>query len=92
MQVQSLSDVLCTYVVVVASDFTKVEAPDRTRIGALCRCRQASKAGVCKTPIHWCKSSLRLYTPLAQLVEQGTLNAWVEGSSPSWCTNIPGVV
>ena len=27
----------CTYVVVVASDFTKVEAPDRTRIGALKR-------------------------------------------------------
>ena len=55
----------------------------------LCRCRQASKAGVCKTPIHWCKSSLRLYTPLAQLVEQGTLNAWVEGSSPSWCITHP---
>ena len=29
-----------------------------------------------------------LYTPLAQLAEQGTLNAWVEGSSPSWCTNL----
>ena len=28
-------------------------------------------------------------TPLAQLAEQGTLNAWVEGSSPSWCITHP---
>ena len=26
--------------------------------------------------------------PLAQLVEQLTLNQLVEGSSPSWCTNL----
>ena len=27
-----------------------------------------------------------LYAPLAQLVEQLTLNQWVLGSSPRWCT------
>ena len=26
------------------------------------------------------------YAPLAQLVEQLTLNQWVLGSSPRWCT------
>ncbi len=29
------------------------------------------------------------YAPLAQLVEQLTLNQWVLGSSPRWCTNGP---
>ena len=28
----------------------------------------------------------RKYAPLAQLVEQLTLNQWVHGSSPWWCT------
>ena len=28
------------------------------------------------------------YAPLAQLVEQLTLNQLVEGSSPSWCTKV----
>ncbi len=28
-----------------------------------------------------------LYSSLAQLVEQLTLNQWVLGSSPRWCTN-----
>ena len=27
-----------------------------------------------------------IYAPLAQLVEQLTLNQWVLGSSPRWCT------
>ena len=27
------------------------------------------------------------YAPLAQMVEQLTLNQWVLGSSPRWCTN-----
>ena len=27
------------------------------------------------------------YASLAQLAEQGTLNAWVQGSSPWWGTN-----
>ena len=27
------------------------------------------------------------FAPLAQLVEQLTLNQWVLGSSPRWCTN-----
>ena len=30
-----------------------------------------------------------LYAPLAQLVEQLTLNQWVLGSSPRWCTKRP---
>ena len=30
----------------------------------------------------------RSQAPLAQLVEQLTLNQLVEGSSPSWCTNL----
>ena len=30
-----------------------------------------------------------LYAPLAQLVEQLTLNQWVLGSSPRWCTKFP---
>ncbi len=30
-----------------------------------------------------------LYAPLAQLVEQLTLNQWVLGSSPRWCTIWP---
>ena len=30
-----------------------------------------------------------IYAPLAQLVEQLTLNQWVLGSSPRWCTNWP---
>ena len=30
--------------------------------------------------------SLLNYAPLAQLVEQLTLNQWVLGSSPRWCT------
>ena len=30
-----------------------------------------------------------IYAPLAQLVEQLTLNQWVLGSSPRWCTNFP---
>ena len=29
------------------------------------------------------------YAPLAQLVEQLTLNQWVLGSSPRWCTTFP---
>ena len=29
-----------------------------------------------------------LYAPLAQLVEQLTLNQWVLGSSPRWCTKV----
>ena len=29
-----------------------------------------------------------LYAPLAQMVEQLTLNQWVLGSSPRWCTII----
>ena len=28
------------------------------------------------------------YAPLAQLVEQLTLNQWVLGSSPRWCTKL----
>ena len=34
-------------------------------------------------------SNKRKYAPLAQLVEQLTLNQWVLGSSPRWCTNFP---
>ena len=30
-----------------------------------------------------------IYAPLAQLVEQLTLNQWVLGSSPRWCTKFP---
>ena len=29
-----------------------------------------------------------LYAPLAQLVEQLTLNQWALGSSPRWCTKM----
>ena len=29
-----------------------------------------------------------IYAPLAQLVEQLTLNQWVLGSSPRWCTKV----
>ena len=32
------------------------------------------------------QSGACLYAPLAQLVEQLTLNQWVLGSSPRWCT------
>ena len=28
----------------------------------------------------------KMYAPLAQMVEQLTLNQWVLGSSPRWCT------
>ena len=28
------------------------------------------------------------YAPLAQMVEQLTLNQWVLGSSPRWCTTL----
>ena len=31
-------------------------------------------------------SNFKFNAPLAQLVEQLTLNQLVEGSSPSWCT------
>ena len=34
-------------------------------------------------------SNKRKYAPLAQLVEQLTLNQWVLGSSPRWCTTFP---
>ena len=33
------------------------------------------------------KNHITLYAPLAQLVEQLTLNQWVQGSSPWRCTN-----
>ena len=32
------------------------------------------------------KENFKYYAPLAQLVEQLTLNQWVLGSSPRWCT------
>ena len=37
----------------------------------------------------WCKAIIIIdvrFVPLAQLVEQLTLNQWVHGSSPWWCT------
>ena len=33
-------------------------------------------------------NGIKSYAPLAQLVEQLTLNQLVEGSSPSWCTKV----
>ena len=55
--------------------------------------RRPVKIGRCRLLL---KNSLRaerkarpgdcLYAPLAQLVEQLTLNQWVLGSSPRWCT------
>ena len=39
-------------------------------------------------PLIICYNSyVELRAPLAQLVEQLTLNQWVLGSSPRWCTN-----
>ena len=36
---------------------------------------------------HICYNLIIANAPLAQLVEQLTLNQWVLGSSPRWCTN-----
>ena len=57
--------------------------------------RRPVKIGRCRLLL---KNSLRaerkarpgdcLYAPLAQLVEQLTLNQWVLGSSPRWCTKV----
>ena len=34
------------------------------------------------------RPAVAFYAPLAQLVEQLTLNQWVLGSSPRWCTKV----
>lgn len=48
------------------------------------------KAEVCKTSIRRSESYHQLYeyASLAQLAEQDTLNVWVQGSSPWWCTKM----
>ena len=46
-----------------------------------CRLLKTQPPGRANGPARGC-----LYAPLAQLVEQLTLNQWVLGSSPRWCT------
>ena len=48
-----------------------------------CRLLKTQPPGRANGPARGC-----LYAPLAQLVEQLTLNQWVLGSSPRWCTKI----
>ena len=48
------------------------------------RCRLLNKAA--SGPSLGPGPEFALYAPLAQLVEQLTLNQWVLGSSPRWCT------
>ena len=53
------------------------------------RCRLLLKSkqptGRAESPVRGYRVNL-IYAPLAQLVEQLTLNQWVLGSSPRWCT------
>ena len=91
MQVQSLSDVLkCGYIIVwLMSLFTKQVTWVQIPVATYALVAKPGNAAACKAAIREFKSLQVLYTPLAQLVEQGTLNAWVEGSSPSWCITHP---